>query len=217
MPRSQIAHQALEAIGIGASGALLPDLQPVERGVAAALAQQLVVPAGFDDHAVLHHQDAVGVGDGVQPVRDHERGAVLAQMRHRILHQPLGFRIERGGRLVEQDDRRVLDQRARDRDALALAAGKLGAALADQGVVAFGKAGDEFVGVGGLGGGDDLLLGRAGLADRDVVADRAVEQEHVLADIGDLPAQRGARHVGDVLAVDGDGAAVGLVEAAAPD
>ena len=43
--------------------------------------------------------------------------------------------------------------------------------------------------VSGLGGGDDFLFGRAGLADGDVVADRAVEQEHVLADIGDLLAQ----------------------------
>ena len=40
------------------------------------------------------------------------------------------------------------------------------------------------------------------LAERDVVADRAAEQEHVLPDIGDLLAQRAARHVGDVLAVD---------------
>ena len=65
------------------------------------------------------------MGDGVQPVRDGDGGAALAQMRDRVLHQPLGFGIERRGRLVEQDDRRVLDQRARDRDALALAAGKL--------------------------------------------------------------------------------------------
>ena len=49
----------------------------------------------------------------------------------RFLDVALGFRIERRGRLVEQDDRRVLDQRARDRDALALAAGKLHAVLAD--------------------------------------------------------------------------------------
>ena len=48
----------------------------------------------------------------------------------------LGFGIERRGRLVEQDQRRILDQRARDRDALALAARKAQPALADQRVVA---------------------------------------------------------------------------------
>ena len=71
-----------------------------------------------------------------QPVRDHQRGAVLAQLGDRFLHMPLGFGIERCGRLVEQDDRRILDQRARDRDALALAAGELQAVLADRRVVA---------------------------------------------------------------------------------
>ena len=39
-------------------------------------------------------------------------------------------------------------------------------------------------------------------AERDVLADRAAEQMHDLADIGDLLAQRAARHRGDVLAVD---------------
>ena len=69
------------------------DLEPVERRVAAALAQQFVMAAGFDDRAALDHQDAVGMGDGVQAVGDGDRGAALAQMRHRVLHQPLGFRI----------------------------------------------------------------------------------------------------------------------------
>ncbi len=176
---------------------LVLDLQPVERGVAPVLAQQFVVAAGFDDRAALDHQDAVGMRDGVQPVRDGDGGAALAEMRHGVLNQPLGFGIERRGRLVEQDDLRVLDQRAGDGDALALAAGKLRAALADRRVVARREARDEFMGMRGLGRGDDFILGCAGFADGDVVADRAVEQEHVLADIRHLPAQRAARHVGD--------------------
>ena len=54
----------------------------------------------------------------------------------RLLHPRLGRRVERAGRLVEDQDRRILQQRAGDRQALALAAGKRGAALADQRVVA---------------------------------------------------------------------------------
>ena len=102
---------------------LFLELQPIKQGVAAVLAQQIVVPAGFGDAAVLEHIDAVGMCDRVQAVRDGERRAAPAEMCHRLAHLQFGFRIERGGRLVEQDDRRVLDQRARDRDALALAAG----------------------------------------------------------------------------------------------
>ena len=49
------------------------------------------------------------------------------------------LRIERRRRFVEDQDRRVLQQRARDRDALLLAAGQLQAALADFGFVAVGQ------------------------------------------------------------------------------
>ena len=62
--------------------------------------------------------------------------AALHQRLQRGLHLPLGFGVERRGRLVEDQDRRVLEQRARDRQALALAAGQAHAVLADQGVEA---------------------------------------------------------------------------------
>src|SRR6202034_622469 len=83
---------------------LLLQLQPVERGVAAASAQQLVVAAGLDDQAILDHENAIGMHDGRQPVRDDERGPALAEFADCLLHVALRFRIERGSRLVEQDD-----------------------------------------------------------------------------------------------------------------
>ena len=52
------------------------------------------------------------------------------------LHQRLALGVERAGRLVEQQDRRVAQDGAGDGDALALAAGQRHAALAEQGVVA---------------------------------------------------------------------------------
>ena len=55
-------------------------------------------------------------------------------------------------------------------------------------------------------------LARIRPAVADVLADRAAEQEHVLADIGGLLAQRAARGRRDVLPVDGDRPAVRLVE-----
>ena len=102
--------------------------------------------------------------------------------------------VERGGRFVEQDDRRILEERARDRDALALAAGKLHAALAARAVVGALEAEDELVRMRGLGGGDDFLVAGARPAHGDVLADRPLEQESLLADVGGLPAQRGSRN-----------------------
>ena len=55
------------------------------------------------------------------------------------LDEALADGVERGGRLVEDEDPRVLEQHARDRHALLLAAGELVAALADDGVVAVGQ------------------------------------------------------------------------------
>src|SRR3954467_13887045 len=107
-------------------------LQAEERGIAAAASQQIVVEAALDDLAALDHQNGVGVHDGVEAVGDHDGGAVLAEMLDRLLHGFRGFRIQRRGRLVEQDDRRVADQRARYCDALALAAGQLCAEFADR-------------------------------------------------------------------------------------
>src|ERR1700722_6324892 len=81
---------------------LLAKLQPVEQGIAAALAQELVVAAGFDNKTVLDDENVVGVHDRRQPVGDDDRGASLAEFGERLLHVAFGFGIERGGGLIEQ-------------------------------------------------------------------------------------------------------------------
>ena len=72
--------------------------------------------------------DAIGdvVHDG-EVVRDEqEREAELAlQAAHQVEHLRLHRHVERRGRLVADQERRVAGQRPRDRDALALSAGEL--------------------------------------------------------------------------------------------
>ena len=55
---------------------------------------------------------------------------------HVALDDALALVVERAGRLVEDQDRRIGGERAGDGDALALAAGKVGAALLDHRVIA---------------------------------------------------------------------------------
>ena len=69
-------------------------------------------------------------------MRDDQHGAVVHQALERLLDQPLALGVERRGGLVEQQDRRVLEQGPRDGQPLALAARDLHAALADHRVVA---------------------------------------------------------------------------------
>ena len=58
------------------------------------------------------------------------------QRDERGLDQRLVVRVERAGRFVEDQDARILEQHARDRQPLALAARELVAALADDRFVA---------------------------------------------------------------------------------
>ena len=100
------------------------------------LREQLVVRALLHQLAVVQHHDQVGVADRGQAVGDHERGAAHHQVVERVEDHGLGLGVDRRGRLVEDQDRRVADEGARDADALALAARELRAALAELGLVA---------------------------------------------------------------------------------
>src|SRR5215470_4150083 len=119
------------------------ELRPRERGELAVLRDQLLEPAALDDPSRLEHENPRGIADRGEPMRDHEGGAALHHLVERDLHEPLGRRVERTRGLVENEDRRVLQQRARDRQALALAAGKRAAALAHRGAEALGMGLDE--------------------------------------------------------------------------
>src|SRR6267154_6454908 len=102
----------------------------------------------LDDLAAVEHQDAVEAAHRRQPVRDHDRGASLHEPLHRLLDQGLRFGIEARRRLVEDQNRRVCEKRARQRDALPLAARQLDAAFADQRAVALRQPQDELMRVG---------------------------------------------------------------------
>ena len=145
-------------------------------------------------------------------VRDEQAGAAAHQAVEAFEHLVLAVLVQRGGGLVEDDHRRVAQQRAGDPDALPLAAGQAHALGAELGVVALGEGLDELVRRGRLGGVDDLVRGGV-RAVGDVLADGAGEEDRVLQDDRDLVAQPGCRAVADVAAVDGDGALCGVVEA----
>jgi hypothetical protein len=85
-----------------------------------ALRQQFAVAAALYDPAAIDDADLVGLCDRRQTVGDHDGRTACVK---RLLDRLLGFRIESRGRLVEQDDRRVLEEGAGDGDALALSAG----------------------------------------------------------------------------------------------
>ena len=167
----------------------------------------------LDDVTVLHHQDHVGVADGRQAVGDHEGGAVGPQCRHGLLDQHLGAGVDRGGRLVQDQQGRVGEEGAGDGDQLPLPRRDVGPLLLDRGVVALGQGAHETVHESGLRRGDDLCVGGVQAPVADVVHDGAAEQHRILQHHPHLAAQRPAVQRADVEAVQADLAAVDLVEA----
>ena len=90
--------------------------------------EQRALVGVFDDAAEIHHGDAVAdVLDHRQIVRDEKisEPQFALQIHHQIEHLRLDRDVERGHRLVADDQLRLQRERARDTDALALAAGEL--------------------------------------------------------------------------------------------
>src|SRR5216683_376708 len=137
---------------------------------------------------------------------DGDAGAPFHQTVELLLDRRFDLRIERRGRLVEDEDRRILQDHAGDGDALALSARELDPALADMRVEAAPslpvlQSLDEVERVGARRGIADLGLAGLRPAIAYVVADRAVEQRRVLRHHGDAGTQALLRDAGDVLAV----------------
>src|SRR3990172_11798776 len=83
-------------------------------------ADELVVTPHLLDPSVLDHHDLIGAANGREAMGDDDRGPVHHQVLERLLDQGLGLRVERARRLVENEDWRVLEDGARDREPLPL-------------------------------------------------------------------------------------------------
>ena len=179
--------------------------------MAACREQGLVCPL-LDDAAAVEHDEPVHAADCRQPMRDGDDRAPFHQFGELFLDRRLDLGIERRCRLVEDQDRRVLQDHPGERDALPLAARQFDAALADMRIergapVPIFEPFDEFERVGPARRVNDLGLARLGPAVADIVADRAMQQRGVLRDHADLRAQALLRQSGDVAPVDQDATA----------
>ncbi len=118
-----------------------------------------------------------------------QRGALRGQRPQRLVDGRLGGGVDRRGGVVEHQHPRVGEHRARQRDALALAARERQPPLPDQRVVAVGQDVDERVHLRGPGRGPALLVARVRAAVGDVGPDGVGEQERLLEHHPQLAAQ----------------------------
>ena len=117
------------------------------RGTARSSSSSSLVVAVRQHAAVVEHDDLIGERDRRQAVGDDERRAPRHRLVERELDLALGRGVDGGGGVVEDQHARVGQQRAGDRQALALAAGQRQPALADLRLEALGQARDELVGL----------------------------------------------------------------------
>jgi len=96
-------------------------LQPVQRRVTAAGLDQGIIGAVLDQPPALQRHDAIRRSHRRQPVRDDQNRASFGDLLHVLLNDALALIVECAGRLVEDQDFGVGDQRAGDGDPLPLA------------------------------------------------------------------------------------------------
>lgn len=77
------------------------ELDVVQPAVDATSRHQLGMAADLLHAALVEHDDAVGVDDGREPVRDDQRGAAALEVLDRGLHRALALGVERAGGFVE--------------------------------------------------------------------------------------------------------------------
>ena len=151
----------------------------------------------LDDVTVVEDDDLVGITDGGEAVGDDEGGAPLHDGVHALLHQLLSAGVDRGGRLVKDEDGGIGDSGTGDGKELALSLAEVATIATEHGVVAASETADEVVGTDQSCRLDTLLVGGIEFAIADVVEDSPSEEvgllqydahalaEGVLADRGD--------------------------------
>ena len=103
------------------------------------LSEQFLMRALFAQAAFVEDENAIGVLNGAQAVRDDDRSAAGEQAIERFANHDFGSRVHAGGGFVEDQEARIVRQGAGEADQLALADGKSGAALADHRFDALGQ------------------------------------------------------------------------------
>src|SRR5699024_7044677 len=141
------------------------------------------------DAAAFQHEHMVGVLHAGDALGDDEDGSAGDLFGKALADLGVGGGIDGAGRVVEDQDLGLFEQRARNAQTLLLAAGNVGAALLDVGLVLVGEALDKFIGAGLAAGVLQLFVGGVLIAPAQVFGNGAAEQLVLLQHHGHAVAQ----------------------------
>lgn len=94
-----------------------PELSPIQRGEWPMFAEQLGKGSVFHDLPVADNQDQVGLAYGGEAVGDNEGGTTSHQLVQPVHDECLGFGVDRCRGLIENEDGRIQQDSASNRQA----------------------------------------------------------------------------------------------------
>ena len=180
--------------------------------IAAFACQQLLMCALLGDAAIFQHNDLIGICHGGQAMGNHQHGAPFGCAFQRALYLALGFGVEGAGGLVEQQQRRVFQQGARNAHALFFPARQFQPPLAHRRVIAFGQRQNEIVDLRGFGCRHHLGLGGIVAPIGDVIADRVVKEHGILGHNANGAMQAMQGDIAHILPIDAQGTRIDVVK-----
>ena len=163
--------------------------------------------------AVLHQEDPVGVLHRGHPLGNDDLGGLGDKFAESLADEGVGAGVHRAGGVVQNQNLGLFQQGPGNAQPLLLAAGHVGAALLDVGVILLGELLDELVRLREAAGLFQFLVGGMGIAPAQVLLDRAGEQLVLLQHHGHLVAQGFQVIVPHVHAAHLHGALGGVIQA----
>ena len=147
--------------------------------------RQLNRTALLDYATAIEDEDAVEAAEGAQAVGGDQGSAPRQEALQGGGYLRLGGGVQVGGGFVEQEQGGVLQEGARQGEALRLPAAEAGAALADGGIVTQRQAADELIGVCQGGGAPDIFHAGVRARQAEVGEQGIVEQVRLLRHPGE--------------------------------
>src|ERR1700682_2141864 len=99
-------------------------LQLIEPIVDPALGEQFLMRALLAQPALVKYEDAIRMLNSAETMRDHERGSTREQTVQRFANEELCFGVHARSGFIENQEARIMRQRASKIDELSLAHGK---------------------------------------------------------------------------------------------
>ena len=156
----------------------------------------------FADPSIGDHQNLICLTDGIQAVCNHKQCFTLYQFIDCLLDITFIIGINTCSRFIQNDNRRVFQNTAGNRNSLLFAAGQGCATFTDDCLESIRQRHDKIIAAGFFCSLIDFFLGSVRFTHADIVVNGILEQVHPLENHADLFHQFGERYIPNICTTD---------------